>query len=215
MRLLRLALGPAAMIAAAACAGPSAPPAPGTPPQPVVNCQVTASMAATSFPGHAGVTKARVTATDPSCRWTIVTPPWMTPAYQIGYGTADVSISLSDATDARSGEVVVGTSRISVTQDRAYAMFYTARCRTAAAGRNTGVCTVSTRHGVPRRVTVDLRAFGGSAEWDLLYITASSGEYDLDLAIPAGFPAGTVTLVFTGTDAGGKTETITAPLEVR
>lgn len=139
----------------------------------------------------------------------------MTPAYSIGYGTADVSIALSYTTEARSGEVVVGTSRIPVTQDRGYAMFHNARCRPAAVGRNTGVCTVSTRYGVPQRVTVDLRAFGRAADWPLLYITASSGEYDLDLAVPDGFPAGTVTLAFTGTDASGKSETITAALEVR
>jgi hypothetical protein len=64
-------------------------------------------------------------------------------------------------------------------------------------------------------VTADLRAFGRSATYDLVYGTGSSGEWDLDVPVPADSPVGAVQIPVRVTDAQGRIAIVSLPPKIR
>lgn len=212
-----------AALVGAACAEqrplPSSPSGPSVPLPSL--CSASLSLTQTEFPADGATTAGQVVASVAGCGWTISASPWLTVTPAAGTGTTPVTVKAASSNgDSRTGTLEIDGSTLQVRQLARALGFSQARCHTPArAGASVpGACTLTVASGGDPRssgidVTADLRVFGRSATWDLVYITA--GEWDLDVAVPAGFPPGIVQIPFTVVDAQGRSATLTVPLEVR
>lgn len=208
------------VLTAAACAGNIATsPGPVSPASPLpALCYSTLSVNHTSFEADGGSTTGRIVSSHAGCSWTLTVPGWITASATTGTGPATLTFVVRPSTEEeeRTGELVLASERITIRQGAYNPVFHNARChKPAQVGRNTGICTAFVRSDSKNGVTADLRQFGLSATYALVYVAASSGLYDLDLPIPEGFPPGTVSITFTGRNLQGQTRTISAPLEIR
>jgi hypothetical protein len=208
------------LLAATACGTPPTPtsPAPTAQTPTTVSCQPTLTLDKSRFIADGDNATAQVTTSVDRCAWAVSAPSWITVTPSSGIGSQSVTVKAAATTgDERTGEIAIGAARVPVTQNAWSPVFLSARCRIARAGRNLGICTAVTRLGAASRerggVTADLRPLNGPASWDFVYIIA--GEWDLDLGVPEGFPAGVVPLTFSARDHSGAIHTITAELEVR
>lgn len=208
-----------AVVAASCAAGTATAPDRGTPVTPLpALCYSALSVTRTSFEADGGSTTGRIVSSHSGCRWTLTVPAWINASATTGTGSATVTFTVRPSTveEVRIADIALAEERIAITQDAFNPIFHNARChKPAQVGRNTGICTAFVRADAKNGVTADLRQFGLSATYDLVYVAASSGLYDLDLPVPAGFPPGTVTITFTGRTREGRVGTVSALLEVR
>jgi hypothetical protein len=212
-----------AVLFTSACAGGSE--STPTNPTPTGTCSVSVSFNAITFPAEGGSITGQVTASRSDCGWSFQgRPSWVTVQPASGAGSGTVVATATATMDARSGELFFGGDTITVTQSASpeadHLGFSVARCHTTArrGGATPGACTITQRPGrnppsTVIRVTADLRVFGRSEAYGLVYIIA--GEWDLDVSVPADFPAGTVPITFRITDAQGRSATTTVPLIVQ
>lgn len=207
-----------AVVTASCAAGTATAPDRGTPVTPLpALCYSALSVARTSFEADGGSTTGRIVSSHSGCGWTLTVPAWITASATTGTGSATVTFTVRPSTveEVRTADIALADERIAITQDAFSPIFHNARChKPAQVGVNTGICTAFVRLNALNGVTADLRQFGLSATYDLVY-AGGGGFYDLDLLVPAGFPPGTVTIVFTGRTREGRVGTISAPLEVR
>lgn len=209
-----------ALVAGSCAEGTSTAPSPAGPVTPLpASCYSTLTLNQASFEADGGTTTGgRIVSTQTGCGWTLSVPAWVTASATTGIGTATVTFVVQPSTveEARAGDILLAHERIAIRQDAFNPIFHNARChKPAHVGSNAGICTAFVRSDSKNGVTADLRQFGLSATYDLVYVAASSGLYDLDLRIPAGFPPGTVSIAFTGRNLQGRTGTISAQLEIR
>lgn len=207
-------------LAAAACAGATAPPpGPVSPSSPLpALCYSALSVDRTTFEADGGTTTGHIVSSHSGCGWSLTVPGWISAFPTTGTGAATVSLTVRPSTidEVRTGVIALADERIVIRQDAYNPIFHNARChKPAHVGRNAGICTAFVRSDSKNGVTADLRQFGLSATYDLVYVAASSGLYDLDLTVPEGFPPATVMITFTGRNLQGQTRTISAPLEIR
>lgn len=208
-------------MAGSCAAGSDTPAAPTSPVQPLpALCHSSLSVDRTTFESDGGTTTGRVVSSHSLCGWTITTPSWITASPASGTGPGIVTFTIRASTEgSRTGDITLGTERVAISQSAWNRLFHNARCHGPASigMSNVGICTAFVRLEAlnPHGVTADLRMFGLSETYRLVYVAASSGLYDLDLRVPAGFPPGVVTITFTARDSQGNPGTITAPLEVR
>jgi hypothetical protein len=182
------------------------------------SCDVALALGTSQFNQAGGQTTVSVTAPG-SCSWRVTAPPWtaLGPSH-VGRGRATLLLDVAAYDGIRTGTVTSGGQSVSVRQQQDLQM--TARCFGVRVGIYSPLaCTVtvagarnpaSTWNETP---TADLRVFGRSERWHL----ASCGPcqaYDLDLLVPAGFPAGVVEIEFTVSDGEGRTGRAVGRLEV-
>jgi hypothetical protein len=211
----------AVLVASACGGGPEANP---TGPTPTGSCSVSVAFDTKSFPASGGMATGQVTASASTCGWSFSPPSWVTINPSSGTGTATVVATVAPTLDARTGQVMFGMEPIVLTQAASPEAdnlgFTAALCRVPArAGASTpGACTITQRPGrnpasTGIKVFADMRIFGRSADYQMMHVMA--GAFDLDVAVPAGFPAGTVPIAFRITDAQGRSATTTASLIIQ
>jgi hypothetical protein len=213
-----------AVLVASACGGGSG----SNPvnPSPTSNCTVSVNFNTTTFPAEGGSITGQVTASRSDCGWAFQgRPSWVTVQPASGTGSGTVVATASATMDARSGDLFFEGHTVPVMQVASAEAdnlgFAVARCHTVARRGVTtpGACTITPRPGrnpgsTGIRVTADMRAFGRSETYGLVYVLVA-GEWDLDVPVPADFPAGTLPITFRITDAQGRSATITVPLVVQ
>lgn len=219
--MLQRALGLAglALVMASCAQNTATAPVPQGPVTPLpALCYSTLTVSRTSFEADGGSTTGRIVSSHTGCGWTLSVPSWITASATTGTGPATVTFTVRPSTveEERTADIALADERIVIRQDAFNPIFHNARChKPAEVGVNVGICTAFVRSDSKNGVTADLRQFGRSATYDLVYAAGSSGLYDLDLVVPAGFPRGMVTITFTGRNLQGRIGTISAQLEIR
>jgi hypothetical protein len=228
IKVRRLLLIVLCAAAAGSCRGTAAPVSATTPtttPPAPTSCAPAFELDRDLFDEDGGQASMTITAAS-TCGWQIAAPEWVsvTPS-TAGTGNARVTVLVKAFAVERDATIAIG-ERASRIRQRPVGPIeppvFRGLCRRQGKPGDLviGGCVIAVTLGSGRpsssgvQIRSDMRAFGLSANYGWVYITASAGEFEVDFRIPPNFPIGPVDIPVQITDLQGRVVNTTVVFQV-